>query len=161
MPTLLELVREEHLIIADLIERLRDEADAPMIRRATLAQLRDLLSHHADAEERLLYPLIADNGLADRSDQARRGLDEHGEILRLIEAMSDTAEGQEEFAARIDELAKLVAHHVDDEELRVFSLVRATIDAARLKRLGADWPARVSPLISRPDASSSRPRPLH
>lgn len=161
MPTLLERVREEHLIIADLIERLHDEADAPMIRRATLAQLHDLLRHHAAAEEKLFYPLIADNGLADRTDQATKGVDEHREVLRMIDEMAGTAEGEDEFERRVDALAKLVATHVDDEELRVFSMVRSTTPEERLKRLGAEWPARLSPLLSTPGASTARPRPLH
>jgi hemerythrin-like domain-containing protein len=96
--------------------------------RAFVDFFRRDVEQHFDAEERDLYPVLAEVLPADVGS-AQAMLREHETIRALVEAL-DTARG-EELVATTRDLALLLREHIRKEEAVIFPLV------LRLVRRGA------------------------
>jgi hypothetical protein len=135
---LFRLIRDDHNRVLTLLQQLETTpAGASGLRQANLQNLIVLLGVHTTSEEDLVYPLLQRSGLDDHSDLSQRGSEEHREVLRLARGLVDADPAV--FTARLAALKALIAAHVDDEEMRVFALLRATVPAPLLARQASRW----------------------
>ena len=129
-----ELILDDHRRFETLLRQLRDaSSDRDAVRKAIAA----LHVAHAEAEERHVYPTLRDDH-AIGDDEAQHGEHEHAEgnqaLLAVLELSS--VEG-EEFDEAVEELSRLINHHLTEEELSILNPARATVPAAALAELGS------------------------
>jgi hypothetical protein len=139
-----ELILDDHRRFEALLRQLRDaSSDRDAVRKAFAA----LHVAHAEAEERRVYPTLRDDH-AIGDHEAQHGEHEHAEgnqaLLHVLELTS--VEG-EEFDDAVEELSRLINHHLTEEELTILNPARANVPAAALAELGGVFAAERNALI--------------
>ncbi len=116
-----ELILDDHRRFEDLLRKLRD---ATSDREAVRAAFSALHVAHAEAEERYVYPALRKKSSVSEHE-AEHGEEEHAEgneaLLAVLEcASTDT----QKFEDAVEELAKVVNHHLTEEELTILNPAR-------------------------------------
>ena len=142
-----ELLRADHGEVQALFERYRKLARAgaePDERRPLAEEICTLLTVHAALEEEIFYPALRRAGLAaDLLDEAEV---EHASAKELIAQIRDMEADAPLYDAKVGVLGEYVAHHVVEEEDKLFPKCRAaTLD---LHELGRRLAARKEELMS-------------
>ena len=128
-----ELILEDHRRFETLLRQLRDaSSDRDAVRRALAA----LHVAHAEAEERHVYPTLRrDHAIG--ADEAEHGEHEHAEgnqaLLAVLEL--EQVEG-EEFDDAVEELSRVLNHHLTEEELSILNPARTDVPAEARAELG-------------------------
>jgi acetyl esterase len=148
----------DHLIADDhaVVERQFQFLEAGAGDRRVLAdQVAFELALHADAEERTLYPAMAEAGEPDESEHARA---EHREIKELLVALGEAEPGEREFEDALAALIATVRTHVAEEEAGFLPRFRRLVGAARVAELGPEFLAakRSAPRFPHPNAPSGK-----
>lgn len=129
----IELILNDHRRFEDLLRQLRD---ASSDRESVRAAFSTLHVAHAEAEEKYVYPGLRRQHAVD-PHTAEHGKQEHAEgneaLLALLEcAGTDT----QKFDDALEELAKLVNHHLTEEEITILSPAREDVSDATRDELG-------------------------
>ena len=128
-----DLILEDHRRFEDLLRQLRSTAsDRDAVRSAFAA----LHVAHAEAEERHVYPQLKKRKAVD-ADEADHGEHEHAEgneaLLAVLEcASTDT----QKFDDAVEELTRLISHHLTEEELTILNPAREDLSTQVLETLG-------------------------
>lgn len=128
-----ELILQDHRRFEDMLRDLRDaSADRERIRQAFSA----LHVAHAVAEEKYVYPSLREDHAISRHDRDH-GEEEHAEgnqaLLAVLEcAATDT----KKFEDALEELARLVNHHLTEEELTILNPAREQVSERARFKLG-------------------------
>lgn len=129
-----ELILADHRRFEELLRALRDSSSD---RDAVRQMFATLHVAHALAEETEVYPTLRKDD-AISGEEAHHGEEEHAEgneaLLDVLEA-EDTA--GEKFDDLVEELARLVNHHLTEEELTILNPARDDLPDAERDRLGA------------------------
>ena len=124
----------------DLEEALeKDEPDSAECLEL-FATIDALLSPHARAEERLVYPAFA-QASEDARDPVAEGVEEHALVHLLIAQIKELPEVNQEWCAKAKVMMDLVEHHVREEEGEQFSAARKGVRKADAIDLGAQFEA--------------------
>jgi hemerythrin superfamily protein len=129
----IDLILDDHRRFEALLRDLRDSSsDRDAVRRA----LATLHTAHAIAEETHVYPrLERKNAISE--DEAEHGEHEHAEghqaLLAVLELRSTDTQA---FDDAVEELAKLVNHHLTEEELTILNPAREDVGAPARAELG-------------------------
>ncbi len=129
----IDLILDDHRRFEDLLRQLRSSAsDRDAVRQAFAA----LHVAHAEAEERHVYPQL-NRMRAVPAEDAEHGEKEHAEgneaLLALLEcAGTDT----QKFDDAVEELARLVNHHLVEEELTILNPARDDVGERARHDLG-------------------------
>ncbi len=129
-----DLILADHRRFEDLLRQLRSsESDRESVRWAFSA----LHVAHAEAEERHVYPKL-ERRRAVPAHEAEHGEHEHAEgheaLLAVLECKSTTTQ---KFDDAVEELARLVGHHLTEEELTILNGAREEIGERARRDLGA------------------------
>ena len=137
---ILELLKRDHLRVDGLLDEIEATDDTDEARRAQLfAQIAAEIEVHSDSEDQAVYgALEARGGFEDLIENARG---EHEHIEQMIEELDQTEVTSPEWRGKVRELRQLVRHHVDEEEGRLFAMMRERLDASELTRLGHEFVA--------------------
>src|SRR6478736_10381280 len=134
-----ELILDDHRRFESLLRDLRDSSqDRDAVRQAFAT----LHVAHAEAEEKHVYPKLKRKNAVD-DDEADHGVEEHAEgneaLLAVLELKGTDTQA---FEDAVEELAKLVNHHITEERNRqidddcgTLTNVRRIVADARKKRL--------------------------
>lgn len=109
-----ELLQQDHAHVEDLFVRL-EQAQAGQDRQALLDEIGNELEMHAQVEEEIFYPGVAD--VSRRVDDARSA---HGHVRSLISAAQGLDPGSPEFLHGVRTLRSAVLAHVAEEESGIF-----------------------------------------
>jgi len=147
----------DHLIADDhaVVERQFQHLEAGRGDRRTLVdQVAFELALHADAEERVLYPAMAEVG---ETHEAEEGRDEHQQAKELLVTLSNTEPGEPEFEQALSRLGVVIRQHVEEEEMQFLPQLREVVGPARMAELGKEFLAgkRAAPTFAHPNAPSS------
>jgi hemerythrin superfamily protein len=128
-----ELILDDHVRFETLLRQLRDSsADRDAVRKA----LATLHVAHAEAEERFVYPTLREDH-AIGADEAEHGEHEHAEgnqaLLQVLELEQVSGE---EFDDAVEELSRVLNHHLTEEELTILNPARSGVPAAARAELG-------------------------
>lgn len=128
-----ELILDDHVRFETLLRQLRDSsADRDAVRRA----LATLHVAHAEAEERFVYPTLREDH-AIGAHEAEHGEHEHAEgnqaLLQVLELEQVSGE---EFDEAVEELSRVLNHHLTEEELTILNPARSGVPAAARAELG-------------------------
>jgi hemerythrin superfamily protein len=124
-----DLILDDHRRFEALLRDLRDSsADRDAVRHAFAA----LHVAHAEAEERHVYPTLRKKD-AVAAHEADHGVEEHAEgneaLLAVLELRGTDTDA---FDDAVEELARLVNHHITEEELTILNPAREEVgDRAR------------------------------
>lgn len=128
-----ELILDDHRRFEALLRQLRDSSSDRAAVREALATLHVA---HAEAEERHVYPTLREDH-AIGAHEAEHGEHEHAEgnqaLLSVLEL--DQVEG-EKFDDAVEELSRVLNHHLTEEELTILNPARAGVPAAARAELG-------------------------
>jgi len=128
-----ELILADHRRFEELLRQLRNaESDRGLVREA----FSTLHVAHAEAEETFVYPTLRSQRAIDKH-KAEHGKEEHAEgnqaLLALLECSgTDT----QKFDDALEELAKLVNHHLTEEELTILNPAREDVSDSVRAELG-------------------------
>ncbi|MBP2415712.1 hemerythrin domain-containing protein [Microlunatus capsulatus] len=139
-----ELILDDHRRFETLLRQLRDaSSDRDAVRRALAA----LHVAHAEAEERFVYPTLRDDH-AIGDHEAQHGEHEHAEGNQaLLDVLELTSVAGEEFDEAVEELSRLINHHLTEEELTILNPARSSVPAPALAELGAVFATERNALI--------------
>ncbi|BCJ70237.1 alpha/beta hydrolase fold domain-containing protein [Polymorphospora rubra] len=148
----------DHLIADDhaVVERQFQHLEAGRGDRWVLVdQVSFELALHADAEESVVYPAMAEAGEPDEAEHARR---EHQEMKELLVRLRNSEPGAAEFEQALGTLISSVRHHVAEEEADFLPRFRQLVGAGRMAELGRQFLAakRTAPTYAHPNAPSGR-----
>jgi hemerythrin superfamily protein len=129
-----ELILDDHRRFETLLRDLRDSSqDRDAVRRAFAA----LHVAHAEAEEKHVYPKLKRKNAVD-DDEADHGVEEHAEgneaLLAVLELKGTDTQA---FDDAVEELARLVNHHLTEEELTILNPAREEVGPRVRAELGA------------------------
>lgn len=129
-----DLILEDHRRFEALLRDLRDSSqDRDAVRRAFAA----LHVAHAEAEERHVYPKLKRTRAVD-AEEAEHGVHEHAEgnqaLLAVLELKGTDTQA---FDDAVEELARVVNHHLTEEELTILNPAREEVGPQVRADLGA------------------------
>lgn len=129
-----ELILADHRRFEELLRDLRDDSSDRDAVRRTLATLHVA---HAEAEEQEVYPTLRSDDAISGHD-AHHGKEEHAEGNQaLLDVLEATETSGEDFDDLVEELARLINHHLTEEELTILNPARDNISAEEKAQLGA------------------------
>jgi hemerythrin superfamily protein len=139
-----ELILEDHRRFEALLRDLRDSSsDRDAVRHAFAT----LHTAHAIAEEKHVYPRLQKRH-AVTAHEAEHGEEEHAEgheaLLAVLELKGTDTQA---FDDAVEELAKVVNHHLTEEELTILNPAREEVAHGARVALGAAFAARRNGLL--------------
>lgn len=139
-----ELVLVDHRRFEDLLRRLRDSSDDRDAVRHAFARLHVA---HAVAEEEKVYPTLRRKDAIDEHE-AEHGEEEHAEGHEALLAVLESGElDGDAFDDLVEELAKVVNHHLTEEELTILNPARDDVAEDSRRALGEAFAARRNELL--------------
>ena len=146
MINVLDLLTEQHAEVDQLMQRIEEGEDD----RATLfTELADKLAAHATVEEKIFYPAVISGRTSEMLHEA---VEEHLAVKRVLADMLalDPDDDEEKFDAKLALLKEEVSHHAhDEEEGKLFPILRRSLDAEMLAALGNEVLAMFEKLLER------------
>lgn len=131
-----DLILADHRLFEDMLRKLRSsDEDRDAVRKAFAT----LHVAHAEAEELHVYPALR-HKKAIGEHEREHGEEEHAEgnqaLLAVLEcAATDT----QKFDDAVEELARLVNHHITEEELTILNPAREDVSESARLQLGEDF----------------------
>jgi hemerythrin superfamily protein len=141
-----ELILDDHRRFEALLRDLRDSSsDRDQVRRAFAT----LHVAHAEAEEEHVYPQLRRKH-AVGEHEAEHGREEHAEGHEALLAVLELeATDTEAFDDAVEELAKVVNHHLTEEELTILNPARDEVPEQVRAELGQAFAAARNALVDR------------
>jgi hemerythrin superfamily protein len=141
----IDLISDDHRRFERLLSQLREgTGDRDEVRRA----FADVLIAHAEAEEELVYPVLAKRSGEIDHEEVHHGEEEHAEgneaLLAVLELKGTDSQA---FTDAVERLSNLVAHHIAEEELTILKPARDEVSEKVRLDLGEKWAARRNELI--------------
>jgi len=125
--TVLALI-DDHEKIRIELEYLRDIDFSLQDRRAAFMRLIPSLVSHTQREEKTIYSFMNASLNENLKHMALEGIEEHLMADRLIKEMNSDQTSTEAWSAKAKVLAELLKHHIDEEEIEVFPLLKKNLN---------------------------------
>jgi hypothetical protein len=121
-------------------EKLFEEGEATTERAAKrrsqlLNTLTAALNVHEAIEEKILYPALKPHAAAH--EIVLEGYQEHHVADLIVKELHQLAKNDEKWGAKFKVLEENIAHHIEEEERKMFPTARAVLTTAELNDLGA------------------------
>jgi hemerythrin-like domain-containing protein len=141
-PDAISLLTEQHRQVEELLDQLTEQSPRSAAFRRTFDELADALAIHAEIEEKIFYPAVKTEGTGELLEES---VEDHLEVKRVLATMMDP-EADGDIFAELEQLGGLTEEHLIEEEHELFPKVRKQMDAAALRRLGAQMNEMVEEL---------------
>ena len=129
------LLKNDHKKVGALFAEIEPTTErAVKTREEAFGKLREELEVHAHIEEAILYPALKKE--AETRDIVFEGFEEHHVIKMLLTELAGMAVDTEEWTAKAKVLQENVAHHVEEEETKMFKLGREVLTQEQIEDLG-------------------------
>lgn len=129
-----DILTEDHHAVLDLIAELHVTADPQRCRALADVVIAEVV-RHAVAEEAVVYPAMRDY-LPAGDHEVDHDLDEHKAIEKTLKDLEGLDPQDTGFALAVDTLEAELRHHAGSEENEQFPILRASIPAEELVRMG-------------------------
>ena len=142
----LELLKEQHDEVEELISKIEDSDDTNE-KEELFRELADKIAAHSTIEEKIFYPSV----MADQTeDMLIESTEEHLVVKRVLADMLEMKADDEHFDAKLKVLKENIRHHArDEEEEKLFPIVRRQLGADQLAGLGNEMLAMFEMLLER------------
>lgn len=129
----IEALEKDHDRIRSLFSELEGTAD-PQELQDSFEKLGNILTIHAEAEERVLYPEARNcEGTTELID---KGHQEHDKGDQMVLSIKSVSPNESEFKEKVRELQEFMLNHLDEEENELFPKVRQCMSDRKLENLG-------------------------
>jgi hemerythrin superfamily protein len=134
MPIILNLLKEDHKEVSELLEQMCETTERAAKKRQQLfEQMKTALLAHSHAELQCFYKPLLEKG--DDPDALLEAEVEHQVVERLLMDIEQTDASDEKWLAKVTVLSELVEHHVKEEEKTIFKLARETFEKNELEQM--------------------------
>ncbi|MFI8003046.1 hemerythrin domain-containing protein [Streptomyces sp. NPDC086010] len=124
----------DHRSMEELLRRMRSVEED---RRAALNDFAALLIAHGEAEEAEVYPALKRFRDVD-DEEIEHGKEEHHEGNEALLALMEVRDvGSDAWDEKLEELARAITHHLDEEERTILNGARENVPEERRAELGA------------------------
>ncbi len=132
----IELLKQDHRNVEKLFAKFLQVQGSDEEREQLFQEIQTELSVHAEAEEKVFYPLLT----AEIPDQVDEALEEHLEIKEMLAELLDMDFDDDDFDAKFTAMIKAVQNHVDEEERTggILDIARQKISEENLTNLAND-----------------------
>eukprot|EP00775_Hariotina_reticulata_P006551 gene6551-6779_t len=127
--------------------RYKDPTDSPHLRELLVLQLLRELTVHSQAEEAVLYPVIADKVNEHMRDHA---LDEHESLALFSSDLEGMKVDEEGYDEKMHQLMETFLEHVHDVEHIMMPALRNVMEEKELRELGKRFEAAKQHVPTRP-----------
>lgn len=128
-----ELILADHRLFEGMLRQLRNSSSD---RNAVRAAFSTLHVAHAEAEERCVYPKLRRKD-AITVDEEHHGEKEHAEgNAALLAVLELSGTDTQKFDDAVEELARVVNHHLTEEELTILNPAREDVSPRLRAELG-------------------------
>lgn len=103
-------------------------------RNLLLAHLKHALMTHAVEEENVIYPALREAGQREGADELTR---EHGYVKQYLYELENMPTASPDWLAKVREFRAQIEDHMEEEELRLFPMLRAQLSDEKNKALTA------------------------
>jgi hemerythrin-like domain-containing protein len=134
MTDVTQLIAHDHREVEGLFAQFRSDGA-----KGTALKICDELDAHADAEEKVFYPVVRAD-VPGGKKLADEGKDEHGEARQLIGRIKNTQD-ESHLVELVEQLEQAINHHVSEEESEMLPKAREALSAGRLDALGDEFEA--------------------
>jgi len=125
-----DLLKTDHEKVKKVLEQLQQTSSRVTGKREKLLQT--LISNflpHAYAEEQFFYQILLDE--TSEQEEVYSALEEHRAAKLVLSDLTDAANDDPRWMARLKVLKELIEHHVKEEESTIFKIARKVIDEDR------------------------------
>jgi hemerythrin-like domain-containing protein len=142
------LLEADHRRFEELLEQGEATTERAAKRRSQLLNtLTAALNVHEAIEEKILYPALKPH--AETHDIVLEGYQEHHVADVIIRELHQVAKSDEKWGAKFKVLEESLAHHIQEEERKMFPTARAVLTTEELNDLGARMKALKAQLEKR------------
>jgi hemerythrin superfamily protein len=160
----IEILEHDHREVEQMFSELESltgatDEDSLKRRKDLVDQVTIELVRHSVAEEVLVYPKVADKVSKEEVEHAR---EEHAEAEKTMARLDNLDPEDTAFDDELGELMREIRHHISDEEGRMFTHMRQTLDADELRKMGSRVEAfkKVAPTRPHPKVPNTAPARL-
>lgn len=130
----IELLKEDHDRVDKLFQKVKANEDAD--HRDTFEQIKTELEIHTHIEETIFYPKIREEGDEELKKIVLEGLEEHHQAKMFLREIAGLADESEKFQPKLKVLMEDIAHHVQEEEGKMFPMIQKQFNEYTLQMLG-------------------------
>jgi hemerythrin superfamily protein len=134
MTDVTQLIEHDHREVEGLFAQFKTDRS-----KGTALKICDELDAHADAEEKVFYPVVRTD-VPEGKKLADEGKEEHGEARQLIGRIKNTQD-EGHLVELVEQLEQAINHHVSEEESEMLPKARKALATARLEALGGEFEA--------------------
>ena len=134
----LKLIKADHRQVETLFSVI-ESTDDPHKLYECFNRLYNTLNLHAEAKEQSFYPAIRHCQDIERLVNAAQS--EHDEAKQILEELESFSPTSAEFKQKIGELKRVIQHHVQEEENKIFSQVLNCMSQEEREQLGKEFEA--------------------
>jgi hemerythrin superfamily protein len=139
----LDMLKEQHSEVEELFEQC-EEAEGDE-KQSLFAEIADKLAIHAAIEEEHFYPACKSE---ETEEMLKEAVEEHLVVKRLIAELLQSSGIDERFDAQLKVLKENVLHHAkEEEEKKLFPLVKKLLDKDQLEAIGDQMTATQAELL--------------
>jgi hemerythrin superfamily protein len=151
-----DVLTADHHEVTELLGQISRSTD-PDRRRDLADTVIAELVRHSVAEEMFVYPAMREH-LPDGDEAVEHDTREHEELERTMKELEGVAATDSRFDELLDQLGRILADHVQDEETEQFPQLRARVPRERLVTMAGQVEAakQVAPTRPHPSAPNSR-----
>lgn len=126
-------LKKDHDNVQRLLKKLH-EAETAESRRSLITEIRDALVPHSRAEEAVLYNVIRD--LDESQGLIVHSYEEHVMAETLLRGLQVTESVALHWQGGVKKLSEALAHHISNEEDKVFAAAKQVISSEEAEMLG-------------------------
>jgi hemerythrin superfamily protein len=134
---ILSLIAADHRTVEQLFEKLQKANNTQIYN--CFNQIYQVLNLHTRAEELVFYPAL--QKYEETKKYVEEAEEKHAKATGILEEMQEIKPTDAEFKTKMYELKKAFKHHVEEEENKIFSAVRACMSYQQLTKLAQEFQA--------------------
>lgn len=147
--TAIDMLKEDHQKVKDLLEQLVGTTDrAEKTRKDLLQKIEQEVAVHSKLEEEIFYPAFREAAGKEHKKTYHAAVEEHRAVEKLVlPDLKKTDVTSEKFAGRAKVLKELIGHHIEEEEKEMFPEAEKVLDSDTLEALGRQMQERKQQLM--------------
>jgi hemerythrin superfamily protein len=133
---LFEEIRMDHDEVKDMLDNLEKTGGAKS-RQSLFEKFKQELIPHMKAEEKTLYPALAEEKSA--REDALEAVEEHHVAEMVLKELDKMSKDDEKWKAKLLVFKEIVNHHIEEEEGKIFEHTREAFDEEQLGVIFEDF----------------------
>jgi hemerythrin superfamily protein len=150
-----DVLTTDHHEVTELLGQIKKTTDADARRDMADTVIAELVRHSV-AEEMFVYPAMREH-LPNGDEAVEHDTEEHKELERTMKELEGVAATDSRFDELLDQLGRILADHVQDEETEQFPQLRARVPREQLVTMAGKVQAakQVAPTRPHPNAPNN------